>query len=199
MGRQGKYSPEKRRFRVPIAAWVLLLIAGATAITGTVTAWLSAATEPVKNDFVSATSPEISVSETFQDNKKTNVSVDVGSPGYAVFVRAAVVVTWQNTSGEVLGKLPVEGTDYTAEYATSGWFQKDGFWYCESPLTSGKTPVLIQSCEPVAGKTPDGYGLNVEIIAQTIQALGTTDAGGTPAVTDAWNITVSNGKLIPGS
>ena len=197
MGKRGTYSPEKRRFRVPIAAWVLLLIAGASAITGTVTAWLSAATDPVKNDLISATSPEISVSETFQDNTKSNVSVDVGDPGYAVFVRAAVVITWKSESGEVLGKLPLKDTDYTIEYAESGWFQKGEFWYCESPVTSGKTPVLIKTCSPVPDKTPAGYGLNVEIIAQTIQARGTTDTGNVPAVTDAWKVSVSGGKLIP--
>ena len=197
MGPSGKYSEKKRRFRVPIAAWVLLLIAGATAITGTVTAWLSAATKPVENRFQTALSPTPTVSETFDQKTKTNVSVDVGNPGYAVYVRAAVVVTWKNEAGDVFGKAPQPETDYTVSYNKTDWFEKDGFWYCKAPLNSGKTPVLIQSCAPVEGKAPEGYSLNVEIIAQTVQALGTTDTDGTPAVTDAWGVAVTNGQLSP--
>ena len=55
--------------------------------------------------------------------------------------------------------------------------------------------MLITECAPVDGKTPVGYGLNVEIITQTVQALGTTDSDGTPAVADAWGVTLVDGKI----
>ena len=201
MGISGKYSTRKRHFRVPIAAWVLLLIAGATVITGTVTAFLSAATNPVKNEFETALNPVPSISETFDGNAKTNVSVDLGETGagYAVFVRARIVVTWKDSSGNVYRTTPIQGTHYTMTCnSAGGWFEKDGFWYCKTALSSGKTPILIDSCAPIAETAPDGYTLNVEVLAQTIQALGTTDdASQTPAVTQAWGVTLSGEQIVP--
>ena len=56
---------------------------------------------------------------------------------------------------------------------------------------------LIASChlnieDRDAIQCPEGYVLNVEIVAQTIQAIGTTDAdtydAGTLAVVDAWGV-----------
>ena len=90
------------------------------------------------------------------------------------------------------------------ELNDTDWFRgEDGFYYQKNPVASdgiggsALTSVLIQRCAPVAGQTPDGCGLNVEIIAQTIQALGTTDAGNVPAGEDAWGVRVVNGQLQP--
>ena len=178
-------------------ALLLILVAVVSLTTGVVVAYLSTSTEEVSNSFVPETSETPAVEETFDQKVKQDVSVDVGDPGYAVFVRAAVIVTWQDEDGNVYGKAPEAGVDYTISYNDTNWFLKDGFWYCRESVASGNTPVLITTCSPIAGKAPDGYSLNVEIMTQTIQALGTTDADGTLAVTDAWGVTVSGGKLVP--
>lgn len=190
---------------------VLLAVTFVLAVTvATVYAYLSASTNTVSNSFSADVDPVLSITETFKDNVKSNVAVQVEKAGettYTVYVRAAIVVTWKDASGNVLATKPVEGDDedYTidlniedGEGEPEPWFlHTDGYYYCKSPVQSGNaTPVLITTCAPVEGKTPEGYGLNVEIIAQAVQAKGTTDVGGTPAVTDAWGVTVGgNGDL----
>jgi len=149
---------------------------------------------------------------------KENVSVSVGDNDYTVYVRAAIVVTWAkdevdkdgNVTHLVHSEAPVLGTDYTldlnlpaegAALAAGQWrLGSDGFYYYTSPVAGGAdTAVLIKSATQIwNGQNPypvrdDGYVLRVEIAAQTIQAIGTTDAatyeGGKLAVEDAWGVT----------
>ena len=196
MGRYtGKFTARKLGKAFPFLALILILVAVVSLTTGVVVAYLSATTDAVSNTFVPDEPTKPSVEETFDGKTKENVSVNVGKPGYAVFVRAAVVVTWQDASGNVYGEAPVEGVDYTISYNDKDWFFQGGFWYCTDPVNAGNSPVLITTCTPKDGQAPAGYSLNVEIMTQTIQALGTTDIGNTPAATNAWGVTVSDGKL----
>lgn len=196
MGKREKVEQAPAQRRMPVGAWMLIAAAVILMMIGGVAAYLSTATDPVKNTFTADSQPTIKIMETMQDNVKSNVYVQVEAD-YAVYVRAAVVVTWKDVSGNVLGTAPIEGTDYTISYNETDWFYEDGFWYCKAPVNSGgSTAVLINNCAPKDGQTPVNYGLNVEIIAQTIQALGTTDKDNTPAVTNAWGIAVENGQLV---
>ena len=185
---------QKQRNVILVLA-AMMLVAAITA--GSVFAYLRIHTGAVENSFGIEDEADPTVSETFADNLKTNVAVNVGETGYAVYVRAVIVVTWKNgENGDVLGQPPVEGVDYEIILNTTDWFKKGDFYYCKTYVESGKnSPVLITSVKPT-GTAPSGYGLNVEIITQTIQAAGTTDSGDVPAVTDAWGITVSGGKLV---
>lgn len=202
-----KKSPgESRKKRsIPLAVLVLALVAGIFLTIGGVIAYLSTYTGALTNSFAAdaPTDPVIS-EDPFNGNEKNNVKVDVGRPGYSVYVRAAVVVTWKDSAGNVLGTAPVAGTDYSIDFNTSDWFFRasDGFYYHKKPVAyngtddaSTLTATLITSCTPKDGRTPAGYGLNVEIIAQTIQALGTTDADDTPAAEEAWGVTIVNGMI----
>ena len=185
----------KRKRILPVSLAVLFVIAVTVA---TVYAYLKTSTDPaVENSFGAAQDPEATITESFDPNtEKKNVAVQVGKTGYSVYVRAAIVVTWKDASGNVLATKPVAGTDYEISLNTSAWFEKDGFYYHKAAVESGDfTAVLINSCAPSDGKTPAGYGLNVEIVAQTIQSAGKTDAGDIPAVTDAWGVTVDSGNL----
>ena len=196
-----RHEKEQSKKRSAIS-WVLIAIVVLGLVSGGVLAYLSTSTGPVTNTFQADAPTNPSISETMNDNTKTNVSVNVGDPGYAVYVRAAVVVTWKDTNGNVLAQAPVEGTDYaidwnvdTATDQDKPWFKHGGFYYYESMVnTNGTTAVLINSCTPKVNK--GDYTLSVEIIAQTIQALGTADADDTPAVENAWGVKVdSNGQL----
>ncbi|MBR5264357.1 MAG: hypothetical protein IKV50_06660 [Clostridia bacterium] len=186
----------KRKRILPVFLAVLFVIAVTVA---TVYAYLKTSTPAVENTFSAAQDPEATITESFDPNtEKKNVAVKVGDTGYSVYVRAVIVVTWKNAeNGDVLAIKPVAGTDYEISLNDSEWFEKDGFYYHKAAVESGdSTAVLINSCAPIDGKTPAGYGLNVEIVAQTIQAAGKTDAGDIPAVTKAWKVKVdSNGKL----
>lgn len=198
---------KKRRLpRLLIISVILLALLTVSAL-----AYLSASTGGLTNTFSAAPDSEPTIDESFVDNVKTDVKVDVGTPGYAVYVRAAIVVNWEKdgdgNENHFHATAPKLDTDYTLNLNDTDWFKKDGFYYHKAMVNSGVTSPLINSCEVVAGKAPTGYHLSVEIIAQTIQALGTTDndvngnpvAVGIPAVEDAWKVVTvdNNGSLIP--
>lgn len=185
----------------------LIAVLVITATTGAVYAYLSATIGPVHNTFTAAPTHTIDIEETFPTGAtnpiKKNVCVDVGNPGYAVYVRAAIVVTWKK-GNDVYAYKPVQKTDdavgdYALELNLTDWFQgSDGFYYLRSMVNSGDTAELIKTCSQLQEGPEGGYTLHVEIIAQTIQALGTTDDDSIPAVEDAWKtVTVDeNGNLI---
>lgn len=207
MGRKnGKY--QKKPKGISLITMVLIAILIISLSAGSVVAWLSITGGQVENSFAPDEDPVPTITETFDDKVKSNVAVDVGDTGYAVYVRAAIVVNWKNAeNGNVLGQKPVLNDDYILTLNKTDWFYKDGFYYHKDMVnTGGSTANLITSCQLKEGITPPvdttvtpnvKYDLNVEIIAQTIQALGTTDAGDTPAVKDAWGVTVTNKELTP--
>lgn len=169
----------------------------------------------VTNTFTPDDEVDPTINETFDTdaNQKTDVSVDVGNnavandTGYSVYVRAAIVVTWASVDDPyvVLATPPEEGEDYsidlTTDDADAKWFKCGDFYYYEDAVASGgKTEVLINSCKPLREAPVDGYVLNVRIISQTIQALGTTDGNDSvSAAEDAWKVVEvdANGKLVP--
>lgn len=199
MGRKnGKY--QKKPKGISLITMVLIAILIISLSAGSVVAWLSITGGQVENSFAPDEDPVPTITETFDDKVKSNVAVDVGDTGYAVYVRAAIVVNWKNAEdGNVLGQKPVLNEDYILTLNETDWFYKAGFYYHKAMVnTGGTTENLITSCQLKDGITPpQGYDLNVEIIAQTIQALGTTDARDTPAVTEAWGVTVTNKELTP--
>lgn len=199
MGRKnGKY--QKKPKGLPLITMVLIAILIISISAGSVVAWLSITGGQVENSFVPDDDPVLTIDETFDNKVKSNVAVNVGDTGYAVYVRAAIVVNWKSREdGNVLGQKPVLNDDYILTLNDTDWFCKDGFYYHKAMVNTGdSTANLITTCLLKDGVTPpQGYDLNVEIIAQTIQALGTTDAGDTPAVKDAWGVTVTNKELTP--
>lgn len=133
------------------------------------------------------------------DNKEVkDVSVYVPDDGYPVYVRVAILVTWvRKDNSSVVFDPPVEGegNSYILDINTTDWEKKEGFYYCKTPIEYGDTnrltPVLVNSCTLV-GKVfqfdeTDCF-LNVEIIVQTIQAIGSTDENEKPAWEDAWGV-----------
>ena len=177
-----------RKQKILAAALIALVVIGAAA--GAAFGYLSAQAGPVQNTFTPGQEMDPSIGETFNGTEKQNVYVDVGNPGYAVYVRAAIVVTWEDEDGNVYAQAPKE-TDYTLELG-GDWFKEGNFYYHRKMVPSGeKTGVLIERCAQKS-EAPADYRLHVEIITQTIQALGGTDADNTPPVTDAWKISVDS-------
>ncbi len=155
--------------------------------------------DSVENVLRADSESDPTITETFESNRKTDVKVVVPKTGYSVFVRGLVVVNWKNSDGEIYSVAPVAGTDYTITLNTTDWFLKDGYYYHKAPVVSeGSTSVLVSECVKTStSNAPEGYFLSVEILAQTIQAIGTTDEDDNIlAVTNAWGVTVdSNGNL----
>ena len=175
----------------------LLLIIGIT-VGGTL-AYIVADSGPVKNTF---TPSEVTttVDEDVSNGVKTSVRIK-NTGDTTAYIRAAVVITWQDENGNVLGELPAEETDYTITYnLDSGWKKgADGFYYWTAPVLSDDedafnchTGVLINSCKAKQTKTigtgADAvtYSLAVEIIGSGIQSVPAS------VVVEEWSSGVSS-------
>ena len=185
----------KKANKKPMASLLLLVLALLSASTVGTWAYLRLASDPATNTFAPAESVSPEIHETFYNNVKSNVSVNVGETGYSVYVRAQVIVTWQDSDGNVHITPPVKGTDYSVSYNETDWKQNsdDGCWYYQKAVNSGEeTRVLINECRPLKAAPIAGYTLNVKIIAQTIQSAGSTDDGDVSAIQNAWNNVISS-------
>lgn len=190
----GKYAKtSKNRKRRAVSQKTIVLLASLAlvlaCIVGTTVAYLLTNTGSVTNTFTPARVTS-DIEETFEKEVKTNVKV-ANTGNVPAYIRAAIIVTWKDEkNGNVYGVAPVDGTDYEItlnlkdQYGNDIWTQgSDGYYYCNKVIPVGEsTPVLITSCKPVAGKTPEGYGLNVEILGSAIQA----DGMGATSAQDAW-------------
>ena len=150
---------------------------------GTTFALLKANTDPVTNTFTAAKSGTDIVEE-LDGSQKT--SIIVKNTGTAVsYVRVKLVMNWVDGDGNVSAE-PVNITPSI----TDNWFLKDGIYYYKTPVAAnGKTENLLQT--PITqGTAPEGYHLEVTVLAESIQAAPSK------AVTDSWGVGVdSNGYL----
>lgn len=190
-GSHAKKSKRKTRKPVIFLASAILLVC---ALIGGTMAYLLTNTDAIKNTFTQA-NVTTSVSETLDGTTKSNVKIK-NTGNVEAWIRACVVVTWQDAAGNVYGTAPVEETDYSIEYSNTGWLRgNDGFWYCTSPVApEQETVVLISSCTYTAN-APDGYTLNVEIIGSGIQSKPTN------VFTESWSssgLTIENDILMKG-
>ena len=173
---------------------------------GVVFAYLSGKTGSVNNKMTSDGDPIPTIVETFEPSAgiKQNVAVSVGVD-YECYVRAAILVNWVSEDGKtVYPQKPVLGTDYTLDLNTAASDTSDksywlvdadsGYYYYTAPVKNGSTENLINECKQLAN-APSGYFLNVQIVAQTIQASGKTDAG-VPAVKAEWGVTLNDERYI---
>ena len=160
---------------ITLLALVLLLT---LVITGTV-AFLATGTNSIVNTFTPS-HVTTQVVETLDGNTKSDVMIK-NTGDTSAYIRATYVVNWVDSNGNVYAAQPVAGTAYTVSVNETDWTQgtTDRYWYCDSVIAPGNmTPVLINSIAPVDGKAPEGYTLQVTIIAEGIQStgMGATDA-----------------------
>lgn len=150
---------------------------------GTTFALLKANTEPVENTFTAAKSGTDIVEELDGNQKK---SIAVKNTGTAVsYVRVKLVMNWVDESGNVSAE-PVNITPSI----TDDWFEQGGIYYYKMPVAAkGETTNLLQT--PITqGTAPEGYHLEVTVLAESIQAAPSK------AVTESWGVGVdSNGYL----
>lgn len=150
---------------------------------GTTFALLKADTDPVTNTFTAAKSGT-DIVEKLDGSQKT--SIVVKNTGTAVsYVRVKLVMNWVDDNGNVSAE-PVNITPSI----TDNWFEQGGIYYYKMPVAAkGETTNLLQT--PITqGTAPEGYHLEVTVLAESIQAAPSK------AVTDSWGVGVdSNGYL----
>ena len=198
---------KKNNKRIVMMASIILVFA--VAISGTI-AWLFTQTNEVVNTFKPTSVPN-SINETFNGNTKTNVSIS-NTGNIDAYIRAEVVVTWQDADGNVLPDKPVPGTNYSIEINKAAdvfggkWVEYDGYYYytrvvpadddaSTTDRVEDQTAILITSCSPTTKAPVDGYTLHVEILSQSIQADGVNSTTNKTPVQEAWGVTISGGTV----
>ena len=144
---------------------------------GTTFALLKANTEPVTNTFTAAKSGT-DIVEKLDGSQKTSIAVK--NTGTAVsYVRVKLVMNWVDESGNVSAE-PVNITPSI----TDNWFEQGGIYYYKMPVAAkGETTNLLQT--PITqGTAPEGYHLEVTVLAESIQAAPSK------AVTESWGVQV---------
>lgn len=171
----------EKRNKKTFSLIALLAIAVMLFAIGSTLAYLADKTPAIENTFTPSKAGT-EIEEEFDGKVKTDVKVK-NTGDIDAYIRATVVITWQNEAGDILGTKPVEGTDYAMTQTLTGWKEIDGIYYYQKKVASGEsTDVLIDRCEPLKEAPVDGYTLHVEILAEAIQADPDT------AIKEAWGI-----------
>ena len=182
----GKRTPRHGR-RLGFGRQVLLLAALAVIAMGVVggtVAYLVTNTGSVVNTFVPGYVKCV-INENFNDGDTVKENVTVTNKGIVdAYIRAAIIVTWKDSAGNIAATVPVEGTDYTLELNNTNWTESGGYYYHKGSVApNAQTKKLIKTC--TALKSNGDYTLSVEILADAIQSSPDS------AVTQAWG----NGAL----
>lgn len=191
---QGNYTnrrkPRRRYHRRKPSLLLIALVAVLGAVVGSTIAYLFTHTDAITNTFTAA-SVTTKIEEDLNDGVKNNVTVR-NTGDIEAYIRAAVVVTWQDDDGYIHPTTPVKDTDYTVTYPTdTGWKKYGDYYYYTSPVAPGGfTGILLTECTPSEGKTPVGYHLVVEVLASAIQSQPKD------AVEGAWNVTVNGDRTL---
>ncbi len=186
---------------LPAAAAVALI---ATLAVGGTLAWLSAYTQPVKNTFVMGTVPP-QVTENFENHRvKEDVAV-TNTGNIPAYIRVALVCTWQDDNENVVGEPAsldnltidwgTEGSSGTADNPGNGWIKIGDYYYYTQPVAAGTTtPNLIDSATVKDDPATNGYHMNLQVIADSIQANPTS------VVEEQWGVSVgSDGNISAGN
>ena len=191
----GKRISPKKRHWAPFV--VILAVAALVATIGGTMAWLTDDTDGgITNTFTPA-KIYAEVQESFDGTTKSDVKVYNGytdeknnkhNSDAPVYIRVALVPSWEDSAGNIVA-VPADLDDLVIEWGT-GWHLRDAdgyYYYTQKVAAGGATNNLIESAT-VNHKSPGyaaGYHMNLQILAQAIQAEGVDD-NNDKAVLDAW-------------
>lgn len=184
-GRYLRRNTRRSRQAALVAALALILVCA----VGATTAFLLTQTSSVKNTFTPSR-VKCSVTEEFNGETKSNVNV-TNTSDIPAYIRVKLVTYRVNESGQHIG-----GTATIPAFEPGdGWFEKDGYYYYDSPVEADDHPeaALINSITLKSYNDADGGKQVIEVMAEAIQSTPDT------AVTSAWGVTVSGGKIVKGS
>lgn len=167
-----------KKLLMTILALALLVTMG---ISGTV-AWLSSSSS-VSNQMTPGTG-DITITETKDGNKKTSVKI-TNTGNIDVYVRVAVVSNRLDENGNVIAG--ASGNEISAK---DSWQFLNGYYYYKGTVAPG-----AKNAVELLATNVDFTGMELDILAQSIQALGVID--GKPASAAAWGVVYNNGAWAP--
>ena len=132
----------------------------------------------------------IPASVTCQVNSVDNNFTVTNTGNIDAYIRASIVVNWMDKDGNVRGIAP-STSDYTLNVNTTDWWQDNtGYYYYKHSVSpdASTNPLIPPNGITANATAPTGYALSVEVVAEAIQAQGTTDTANVPAYQDAWGI-----------
>lgn len=173
-------SVNRAKFLIPALALLLVSVLGIR----TVVAFLSTESDSLVNTFVPG-EVTTKVMEDFSEDKLIKENVSIANTGNVpAYIRAAVVINWVDSEGNVSGEEPQSDRDYRISFhEDSRWFVQDGFYYFTLPVKPEEaTALLFSSIEPLMNR--EGYTLQVDILGSGIQSMPSE------AVEEVWPVTV---------
>lgn len=142
---------------------------------GTTVALLVAHTNAVTNTFTAAKS-KITIEEKTDNGIKSEIYVK--NEGTATsYVRVKLVMNWVSDDGKTISGEPV---NIDVKYDTNNWFEKDGIYYYKTPVAPKDLTANLLKDPITQTNAPEGYHLEVTVLAESIQAAPST------AVEGAW-------------
>lgn len=181
---------------------VLLCLAAvlvvAAAIGGTL-AWITSRTYGLTNTFDPKEVPN-EVHETFTQGGTTKSNVQIKNVGdMPAYIRVALVPVWRNLDGSGAG-IPASLDQFTIATLPEGstpvnkWVLDDGYYYYTEPVAPGaSTQALIDTA--TVNTTKEGKYLELQILSQSIQALGM----GAESAQEAFEIALAATTQNPGA
>ena len=167
------------------AALILSLCLIFALAVGTTVALLVAHTNAVTNTFKAAESGTHIEEETENGEKSSIIVQNTGTA--TSYVRVKLVCNWVDKDGNV-SATPAPVPTIT----NSDWFVKDGIYYYTTPVAPNDKTSNLLNGNPIKQPegAPEGYHLEVTVLAESIQAAPDS------AVKDAWKVVeVKNGYL----
>ncbi|MBQ3120465.1 MAG: hypothetical protein IJC12_06280 [Peptococcaceae bacterium] len=146
----------KKKFAFLLASLILVFTVGAS----NTLAYIIAETDALKNIFFPA-----QVSCAVEGNSAIKNTGDTEA-----YIRATVVVNWQNSAGHIYGKAPVEGEgkDYSLIIGEE-WLQaSDGYYYYKYAVSPNMSTAPL--CELTSSNVITGYMLTTVVVAEAIQS-----------------------------
>lgn len=166
-------SQSKKKRRSPAGLLLLALVLLSLTVGG-VSAYLSMSSRDTTSILTNAKHPTVTVNG-------TDVTVTMPANPYGAYLRIAVDANWVK-SGSVIPQEPAGAYSIDA----NNWEKIGDFYYYKKVITETSTLKTITINSLTA---PADCSLVVNVAAQVIQAIGTTDTGNIPAVEAEWGVT----------